>query len=127
MKPRPPELLGIPISEIARICQVSLKTATRWKAGTVCPPQSAMLLLRADLGIFDPVWTGWKIRKNILVSPEGWEIFLTDVLSVPLMRAQISAYQLESRKLKWELENAMANHLDDQPTPESWDVQIING
>lgn len=127
MKPRPPELLGIPISEIARICHVSLKTAGRWKAGTVCPPQSAMLLLRSDLGIFDPAWAGWKIRNGILTSPEGWEISVNDVLATPLVRHQLAAYRSENRMLKYELDRAQGAHLDEQPLPDSWDVEITYG
>lgn len=100
MAPRPPELYGIPISEIARICRVSIKTATRWKAGTTCPPKSACLLLLGDLGCLDPQWHGWRVNHGILYSPEGWEIGVNDVLAVPLMRAQLAAYQSEQRKLE---------------------------
>lgn len=100
MATRPPELYGIPISEIARICHVSLKTAARWKAGSTCPPTSALLLLVGDLGCLDSEWSGWKVRKGVLCSPEGWEIGMSQVLAVPLMRQQIAAYQAEVRKLE---------------------------
>lgn len=100
MRTRPPEIYGIPISELARICHVSLKTASRWKAGSTCPPTSALLLLAGDLGCFDPDWSGWVIRRGVLISPEGWEIKVNEVLSVPLLRAQLVAYQSEDRKLQ---------------------------
>ena len=100
MSERPPEIYGIPISELARICRVSLKTAARWKAGATCPPKSALMLLLGDLGCFDSAWAGWRVRKGVLHSPEGWEIGVNQVLAVPLMRAQIAAYQLEQRKLE---------------------------
>lgn len=100
MAPRPPEIYGIPISEIARICRVSLKTAARWKAGTTCPPKSACLLLLGDLGCLDSEWAGWRVNRGVLYSPEGWEISVTMIMGVPLMRQMIAAYQAQERKLE---------------------------
>jgi len=100
MAPRPPELYGIPIKEIARICRVSLKTARRWKLGSTCPPKSACLLLAGDLGCLDSEWAGWRVRKGILYSREGWEITLNDVLAIPLVRAQLAAFQSQIRKVQ---------------------------
>ena len=99
MRPRPPEIYGIPISELARICQVSLKTARRWKDGSTCPPKSALLLLAGDLGCLDAAWEGWRVRGGVLFSREGWQITVNDVLAVPLVRAQLEAYKTEERKL----------------------------
>jgi hypothetical protein len=111
MAPRSPELYGIPIKEIARICRVSIKTATRWKSGKTCPPVSARLLLAGDMGCLDSGWDGWRVRNSILYSPEGWPITPNEVLAVPLMRAQIVAYQLEQRKVL---------ALAEQPAVEEW-------
>jgi uncharacterized protein DUF3653 len=99
MGTRPPELYGININEVARICHVSIKTATRWKNGTTCPPKSARLLLLGDLGCLDDAWAGWVVRRGALISPEGWEIKLNDVLAVPLLRAQIEAYKTAERQI----------------------------
>lgn len=99
MAPRPPELYGIPINEIARICHVSIKTATRWKNGTTCPPKSACLLLLGDLGCLDSEWAGWRVHRGALYSREGWEITVNDVLAVPLLRAQIEAYKTAERQI----------------------------
>jgi hypothetical protein len=99
MATRPPEIYGININELARICHVSIKTATRWKNGTTCPPMSARLLLTGDLKCLDPAWSGWVVRKGVLISPEGWEITMNDVLAVPLLRAQIEAYKSVERQL----------------------------
>lgn len=106
---------GFPISEIARLCRVSLKTAQRWKAGTTCPPSYALLILRADLGALSSDWAGWTIRKGLLVSPEGFEVSAADVRSYPFMRMQISTYQTENRKLR-----EAAPQLEDQPDPATW-------
>jgi hypothetical protein len=114
MAPRPPELYGIPISELARICHVSIKTATRWKSGTTCPPKSALLLL-GDLSAFDPEWRGWIARAGKLISPEGWEITVGDVLALPLMRQQLAAYQSELRRIH---ERVLL--MQEQPLPDVW-------
>lgn len=112
MRPRAPELYGIPIKEIARICCVSIKTATRWKNGSTCPPRSARFLLLGDLGCLDPGWTGWRVRSGVLYSPEGWEITVNDVLATPLMRQQLAAYKAELRMIQVRVA-AMA----EQPVP----------
>lgn len=113
MPHRPPEIYGIPISELARICQVSVKTATRWKDGTTCPPKSALLLLGADLGCFDVRWAGWRVYQGSLVSPEGWEITLGDVISSPLLRQQLAAFKSELKRLRAAAEPV----IQDQPLP----------
>lgn len=112
----PPELYGINIKEIARICAVSEKTATRWKDGTTCPPQTALWILARDLGCFSPPWRGWTIRGEELISPESWSITLNDVLASPLLRQQLAVYQAENRTLKADLA-AMEGPQEDQPSP----------
>jgi hypothetical protein len=117
MAQRSPELYGIPINEIARICRVSVKTATRWKNGTTCPPKSACLLLTGDLGCLDPAWEGWRVNKGILYSREGWEITKNDVLAMPLIRAQLEAYKAAERQVL-----TMA----EQPAPVDWPDWVFN-
>lgn len=115
MAKAPPEVYGIPIKEIARICGVSEKTASRWKAGTACPPKTALLMLAGDLGCFDREWRGWVIRRGELVSPEGWCITMSDVRATPLQRSLIAVYQAENRRLREDLANARFE--EDQPLP----------
>ena len=97
------------------------KTATRWKDGTTCPPATALMILSGDLGVFDSEWRGWIVRKGVLISPEGWEITVNDVLASPLLRAQLAAYQTELRNMRAEADDGM----EEQPMPDSWDVQIV--
>jgi hypothetical protein len=120
MSPRAPEVYGIPINEIACICKVSLKTAARWKAGSTCPPKSALLLLAGDLTAFDPKWDGWMARGGKLISPEGWEITVGDVLALPLMRQQLAAYQTELKRVRAELLLTQ-----EQPLPSTWPEWIF--
>lgn len=75
----------------------------------------AILLIRGDLGCFDPAWRGWKARGGKLISPEGWEITVNDVLALPLTRQQLAAYQGELRRSR---EEALLRQ--EQPTPEVW-------
>jgi hypothetical protein len=106
---------GITIKEIARICHVDLTTARRWKRGARCPPKMALLLICGDLGAFDPEWRGWQARGGKLISQEGWEITVNDVLALPLMRQQLAAYQAELRQIK---ERVLL--MQEQPAPEAW-------
>lgn len=121
------DLWGFPIKEIARICRVDITTARRWKKGAICPPAGALALLRGDLGFFDPLWSGWRLKDGDLLSPEGWQITRHDVLATPLMRTQIAVYQSENRALKARIEDLKVAVIEEQPTPDSWDVQILMG
>jgi hypothetical protein len=124
----PKEILyGRPIKEIAALCGVDLTTARRWKRGAICPPQSALAILSGDLGFFDPAWRNWKLANGCLYSPEGWEMRMSDVLAARLHEAQLAAWRLEVRKLKAELAEAQSTHLEEQPTPDQWEVQILAG
>jgi transcriptional regulator with XRE-family HTH domain len=123
----PDELFGRSIKEMARICRVSERTVRRWKDRTRRPSEQELMLLRGDLGVFDAKWSGWTARDGFLISPEGWQITLNDILATKLKDAQIRAYQGEVRKLRYELEEALKAGYEDQPTPDSWDVEILVG
>lgn len=110
-------LFGLSIKQIVEVCHVDVTTARRWKRGAICPPQSALSLLAGDLGFLDPAWTGWTLRHGHLVSQEGWEISMHDVLAMRLMAAQIAAYQTENRKLKEQIADLERGGYEDQPTP----------
>lgn len=122
MSDRPPELLGIPIKEIQRICKVSLKTARRWKAGQNVPPESALMMLRGDLGCFDSAWEGWCLRNGKLISPENWIATPGDVLAIQLTQAQLSTYRNENRHLKADLAEALLQSFEEQPLPSQWEI-----
>ncbi len=102
------ELYGIPAETIARVCNVCITTARRWKRGKSQMPETARMILAADLACFDPAFRGWSIRDGKLISPEGWEATAGDILTIPLMRAQISAYQAKERQVL---------AMDEQPLP----------
>lgn len=115
MRKVPPQLIGINVNEVSRICHVSLKTAARWKSGTTCPPWAALVLVAADLGCFDPKWSGWLVRDGFLISPDGWRIGRGEVVAIPILRQQLAAYEVELKRLQGEL---VLTH--DQPVPDVW-------
>jgi Phage protein len=108
------ELYGIPVKEIARLCKVSLKTASRWKDGQTVPPAAARMILAGDLGALCAEWSGWKFIKGKLISPEGWEFSVGDVLAIPFLHGQVRVYQGELRKMK------EMSALQEQPAPGEW-------
>ena len=66
------------------------------------------MVLTADLGAFSAAFRGWTLRGGKLVSPEGWEATPGDILCLPLLRAQVAAYQAKER---------VVNGMDEQPLP----------
>ncbi len=48
----------------------------------------------------------------------GLEVRLSDVRAVPFMKMQINAYQLDSRR---------EARIEDQPLPDSWDLNELLG
>lgn len=123
--------LFISIKQIVEICKVDVTTARRWKRGATCPPQHVLQYLHArthqDLGFIDPEWRGWVLRSGKLISPEGWEMSMSDVLASRLHEAQLAAWRLEVTKMRAQLAEAERQGYEDQPTPDSWDVQILAG
>lgn len=120
-------LFGISIKKIVEVCRVDITTARRWKRRAYCPPVWAIALLEGDMGFLDSAWAGWKLSRGSLISPEQWQVTMHDVLATPLMRGQIAVYQAENRGLKRDLADALANRLEEQPTPDQWDVEILTG
>ncbi len=73
------------------------------------------MLLCGDLGCVDPQWSGWRLHKGSLVSPEQWIISLPEVIALPLLRQRIAAYESEIRRL-----NAKVLSMQEQPLPSEW-------
>jgi hypothetical protein len=106
--PQAMDLYGISAEEIATRCGVDLATARRWKRGATRIPRTAVAVLLGDLGAIDPHFRGWKIEHGEIISPEGWRFGPGEVLSLPLLRQQLAAYQATER---------VADGLPEQPQP----------
>jgi|SRR5581483_10448847 len=101
---------GIPAAVIAQLCRVDIATARRWKRGATRMPKTSEMILTGDLGYFDPAFRRWRVLGGKLISPEGWEAGPGDILSIPLLRAQVSAYQAKERQIQ---------AMDEQPLPDT--------
>ena len=115
-------LFGFSVKEIARVCGVDITTARRWKRGAICPPLGAVALLEGDLGFLDPTWSGWRIVRGDLVSPENWIMTMGDVLASRLHEAQLAAWRREVAMMKAQLADALVNRLEEQPQAEDWAI-----
>lgn len=123
MAPRPPELDFFNISEIARICEISLKTARRWKNSQSVPPATALMVLRRDLGCLHPEWRGWTIsQRGELCSPENWITTPGAVLAMHFHRSQLSALREEILILKKQLRTEEVEQYEEQPLPTQWEI-----
>lgn len=120
----------ISIKQIVEICGVDVTTARRWKRGAICPPQHVVNYLHAkytgDLGFIDPAWRGWVLRDGHLISPEDWQMSMSDVLASRLHEAQLAAWRHEVAKMRIELAAAQMAQMDEQPAPDEWDLSILS-
>jgi hypothetical protein len=102
------ELYGIPAALIAKLCEVDISTARKWKRGKCRIPSASLKLLKGDLSAFDPDWKGWTLRNGTLISPEGWSCSPGEILSLPFLRQQIAHFESVRRQ---------TDELEEQPQP----------
>lgn len=94
------ELWGVGARMLAERTGVSLATARRWKRAKRIPAAIARFIQVAIFGELGPIsraWSGWRMVKDELVSPEGWTFKPGELLALPLLRMQLAAYQAEQR------------------------------
>lgn len=122
MAAQPPELFGLRVSEIAQTCKVSLKTAARWKAGQSVPPATALMILRRDLGCFNPEWDGWVINdRGELCSPENWIATPGGIRAQQFHHSLTRALREEILALKAQLRTEELERYEEQPRPDQWE------
>ena len=91
---------------VARELNIHPKTLYRWKTGRVPIPgrqHLAIKLLLGDLPGTDGHWTGWGFVRGELVSPGGDRYRPGDVLSLILLRQQLTAQRREVEELRIKL------------------------
>jgi hypothetical protein len=102
-----PELYGISALLIAGLVGVHPDTARRWKrAGRVPAAVRELLRLRldGDLGLVDPRWSGFRLVRGELFTPEGDRVGPGDIRAIPFRRQQLAELQrLALDPRQWEL------------------------
>lgn len=86
---------------LAQRAGISVRTTRRWRQTGRLPPWAAVLvrvLFGGELGLIDPAWSGWHLVRGNLCSRENWYFPPGEVLSIPLMRGQLSAWR---NRLAW--------------------------
>lgn len=88
---------------VERELNVHRTTILRWLKGQVQIPghqHQVIKMLLGDLPGTCGQWTGWRFHDGLLVSPAGDTYRPGDVLSLIILRQQLSAQQREIRELK---------------------------
>jgi hypothetical protein len=95
------ELIGQ--RRVERELNVHRTTVLRWLAGTVNIPGAQHLAIRGLLGDLPGTagqWTGWRFHDGELIAPGGDHYRPGDVLSLILLRQQLTAQRREIDRLK---------------------------
>ncbi len=95
------ELVGQ--ARVERELDVHRTTVRRWLSGQVKIPghqHQAIRMLLGDLPGTCGQWTGWRFYNGELIAPGGDHFRAGDVLSLILLRQQLSAQQRELERLK---------------------------
>ncbi len=88
---------------VERELNVHRTTVLRWLHGTVQIPGAQVLAIRALLGDLPGTagkWTGWRFHDGHLISPGGDAYTSGDILSLILLRQQLTAQRREIDRLR---------------------------
>ena len=88
---------------VARELNIHPKTLYRWLTGRTPIPgrqHLAIRMLLGDLPGTDGQWHGWRFVRGELVSPAGEAFRAGDILSLILLRQQLTAQRLELEALR---------------------------
>ena len=95
------ELIGE--SAVCRELNIHPKTLYRWQTGRTPIPgrqHLAIRMLLGDLPGTDGKWTGWRFQRGELVSPDGDRFEAGQVLSLILLRQQLTAQRRELEAMR---------------------------
>lgn len=110
---------------VLRSLNVHEKTLYRWRTGRVPIPgrqHLAIKLLLGDLPGTEGRWSGWRFSRGALVSPGGDAFQPGDVLSLILLRQQLTAQRRELEQLQVKL--AIAEEAIDRLAPAANDARV---
>lgn len=85
------DALLLPVAEITRLTGAHASTVRRWKRGRLprVIERCLALLQLGELGSLSPIWSGWRIRGELLYSPEGDRFTPGDVRASRVDREQV--------------------------------------
>lgn len=110
---------------VARELNIHPKTLYRWLTGRTPIPgrqHLAIKLLLGDLPGTDGQWHGWRFVRGELVSPAGEAFRAGDILSLILLRQQLTAQRQELEALKVRL--AIAEQAVEDLAPAANDARL---
>jgi hypothetical protein len=87
---------GLPAPLLAKITNVHIDTARRWKRAGQIPSRYAPLValhLDGELGVVDRQWQGWKLSRGTLWTPEHQPLRPGDVRAIPYQQQLIAELQ----------------------------------
>ncbi len=99
---------------VERQLDVHRTTILRWRSGQIKIPGAKHQAIRELLGHLpgtDGKWEGWRFWQGKLLAPGGEAFGAGDILSLILLRQQLSAQQREIRELKVRVAVAEAGHM----------------
>ena len=117
------ELIGQ--RRVERELNVHRTTIKRWLAGTVTIPGKAHQVIKMLLGDLPGTagkWTGWRFHDGQLLSPAGEGFSAGDVLSLILLRQQLTAQRHEIEALRVRL--AVAEQAVETLAPSANDARL---
>jgi len=129
MNARPPRDLRALLEKhgekyVCRQLNVHRTTVRRWLSGQVKIPghqHQVIKMLLGDLPGTEGKWTGWHFYQGQLVSPAGDTYTAGQVLSLVLLRQQLTAQQQEVERLRIRL--AIAENAVDRLAPAANDAR----
>lgn len=92
---------GLSVLLLAQLANVHIDTARRWKRAGKMPDHVAEIMrlkLDGDLGMIAADWSGFRLTKNQLWTPEGTGIRPGDIRAIPYRRAQLIELERELRE-----------------------------
>jgi len=92
----PTSTYGLPVRLLADITGVHIDTARRWKRRGYIPGahgQLVALRTSGDLGVLSKRWAGFKLIRDQLYTPDGWDVRPGEIRSIPLRIQQLRVYE----------------------------------
>jgi len=96
-----PDLYGVSARLIAAATGASIDSARRWKRTGRMPAAIAALLelrLAGELGLVDQLWTGFRLVRGELWTPEGAPLTPGDLRAIPYRREQLAELERRARE-----------------------------